>query len=187
MQITVNETGARTLADARPMRIDGQPVHVVVDSTASLFVGGRLVDVRRVSEVSNATEAQAWAVEYRDGLDAPVAVEEAVNTESVYAAAVAQIHATASEMLAGADELASFGEGDYRFRNSTGRMVTLHSSDPRHPARAAVTLRREADVLAAWTATDEQGYGQYVSDGIGDTDGYYAPVSRSQWKLFLSA
>ena len=66
MQITVNEPGARTINDARPMRIDGQPVYVVVDSTASLFVGGRLVDVRKVSEVASTADAQAWAVEYRN-------------------------------------------------------------------------------------------------------------------------
>lgn len=186
MQITVNETGARTLADTRPMRIDGQPVYVQVGGgTASLIIGGRIAAERDASNMST-TEAQAWAVSYRDEFNATV--EEAVNTESVYAGAVAQIHAEAAETLAKADELAQHGQGIYRHRSALdGRMRSYNNSDPRHPARAAETLRRQAAVLAAWTATDEEGYSRYVSDGLADTDGYYAPVSRDNWKAFLSA
>lgn len=185
MQITVNETGARTIADSRPMRIDGQNVYVVVDGgTASLIVGGLIVATDDADDMTT-TEAQTWAVNYRNEFNATV--EEAVNTESVYAGAVAQIRDAGQQLLAEADKLAQHGEGGYRRRNTTGRMVTLHNEDPRHPMRAAETLRKRAAVFLAWTATDEQGYGQYVSDGIGGTDGYYAPVARDSWKAFLSA
>lgn len=188
MQITVNETGARTLADARPMQIDGQNVYVIVGGgTASLMVGGRIVAERTAAEMST-TEAQAWAVEYRNGLVADeTAVEEACNTEAVYAGAVEQVRPQAAELLAKAEAAEAFGDAPYRCRNSLGRMVTFHNSDPRHPAQAAKIYRSDAEILAAWTDSDEQNYNRYFSDGIGDTDGYYLPESRAQWKRFLAA
>lgn len=216
MQITVNETGARTIREARPMQIDGQNVYVVVGGgTASLMVGGRIVAERAADRMST-TEAQGWAVEYRDeqatagqdgmddddhdGYDAPwydeddeqsadeAAVAEATDPEQVYAGAVETVRAKADELLAQAVAAEAHGEGPYRFRSSlNGRMRTFHNSDPRHPSRAAKSYRADAEILAAWTATDEQGYGRYVSDGIGDTDGYFAPIDRAQWKRFLAA
>jgi hypothetical protein len=192
MQITVNETGARTIREARPMQIDGQNVYVVVGGgTASLMVGGRIVAERAADRMST-TEAQGWAVEYRDEQAAPVAdeaaVAEACDPEQVYAGAVETVRAKADELLAQAVAAEAHGEGPYRFRSSlNGRMRTFHNSDPRHPSRAAKSYRADAEILAAWTATDEQGYGRYVSDGIGDTDGYFAPVDRAQWKRFLAA
>ena len=68
MQITVNEPGALTIRDARPMRIDGQPVYVVVgETTASLMVAGRIVAETAATGMSIA-EAQTWAAGYRDSL-----------------------------------------------------------------------------------------------------------------------
>lgn len=188
MQITVNENGARTLADARPMRIDGHNVYVIVGGgTASLMVGGRIVAERTAAEMST-TEAQAWAVDYRNGLVADeTAVEEACSTEAVYAGAVEQVRAQAAELFAKAEAGETFGDAPYRYRNSMGRMVTFHNSDPRHPAQAAKSQRADAEILAAWTASDEQNYSRYVSCGIGATDGRYAPESRVQWKRFLAA
>lgn len=214
MQITVNEPGARTIRDARPMQIDGQNVYVVIGGgTASLMVAGRIVAERAATEMST-TEAQDWAVSYRDEqaadldtawgewiedthvdpielLDELVADEDAVaeacNPAAVYAGAVEQVRAGAAELLAKAEAAEAHGDAPYRFRNSRGRMVTFHTNDPRHPVRAAASYRRDAERLAAWTWQDEQAYGQYVSDGIGDTDGYFAPVDRAQWKRFLAA
>lgn len=218
MQITVNEPGARTIRDARPMQIDGQNVYVVLDgdsSTASLMVAGRIVATRTIKSIST-TEAQTWAVEYRDGqaqaadLDAawgdwieathvdPIemldemtadedAVAEACDVDAVYAGAVESVRAKADELLAQAVTAEAHGDAPYTFRNGRGRKVTFTTGDPRHPSRAAKSYRADAEILAAWTATDEQGYGRYVSDGIGDTDGYFAPVDRAQWKRFLAA
>ena len=216
MQITVNEPGARTIRDSRPMQVDGQNVYVVLDgdsSTASLMMGGRIVAARTVKSIS-ITEAQDWAVRVRDeraaDLDAawgdwieanhvdPIelldelvadeeAVAEAVNPAAVYAGAVEQVRAGAAELLAKAEAAEAHGDAPYRFRNGRGRMVTFHNSDPRHPSRAAASYRRDAERLAAWTWQDEQAYGRYVSDGIGDTDGYFAPIDRAAWKATLGA
>lgn len=217
MQITVNEPGALTIRDSRPMQVDGQNVYVVLDgdsSTASLMMGGRIVATRTISSIST-KEAQDWAVQVRDeqaaDLDAAygdwaeathvdpaellsglvadeAAVDEACDPEQVYAGAVEMVRSWADGLLADAAGAEAHGDGPYRFRSSlNGRTVTFHNSDPRHPAQAAKSYRADAEILAAWTATDEQGYGRYVSDGIGDTDGYFAPVGRAQWKRFLAA
>lgn len=173
MQITVNEPGARTIKDARPMRIDGHNVYVTLaDGTASLIVAGQTVARREVDDISIAA-AQAWAVGYRDGTaDVKNGREEAAR----------QVRESAAKLLEEASYLEAFGTEPYRHTLPNGRVVRFHSSDPRHPAQAAVTLRRRADVLAAWTAEDEAGYTQYVSDGVGSTDGYYAPLTRHAWK-----
>lgn len=211
MQITVNEPGARTIRDARPMQIDGQNVYVVLGGgTASLMVAGRIVAERAATDMST-TEAQDWAVSYRDEqaadldaawgewiedthvdpvelLDELVADEEAVadacNPAAVYAGAVEQVRAMADQMRAEADLYAAHGEGPARI-GTRQRKVTV--DDPRHPARRATQMRRDADRLAVWTWQDEQAYGRYVSDGIGDTDGYFAPIDRAAWKATLGA
>lgn len=214
MQITVNETGARTLKDTRPMQIDGQNVYVTVGGgTASLFIGGRIVAERKADDMSTKA-AQDWAVQVRDervaDLDAawgewieanhvdPVelldeqtadedAVAEATDPAAVYAGAVESVRAQAVELLAKAEAAEAHGDAPYRFRNSGGRMVTFTSSDPRHPSRAAASYRRDAERLAAWTWQDEQAYGRYVDDGISATDGYFAPIVRAAWKATLGA
>jgi hypothetical protein len=190
MQITVNEPGARTIRDSRPMQIDGQNVYVVVGGgTASLMVAGRIV-AERTAETMSTTEAQTWAVSYRDERDAVAivadedAVAEACNPEAVYAGAVEQVRAQADQIRAEADLYAAHGEAPARIGQRQRRVT---SDDPRHPARRAEQMYRDADRLAAWTATDEQAYGRYVSDGIGDTDGYFAPIGRAAWKATLGA
>lgn len=181
MQITVNETGARTLKDARPMMINDHKVYVVVDGgTASLFVGGRIV-AERAADDMNTADAQAWAVEYRESLAAPVATDETVTP------AVAQVCRAAAQLIERAKSEEVHGAGPYTYRNANGKPRTFTVDDPRHPMQAAKSYRADAEILGAWTAEDESGYGQYVSDGIGDTDGYFAPVDRAQWKRFLAA
>jgi hypothetical protein len=214
MQITVNEPGARTIRDSRPMQVDGQNVYVVIGGgTASLMMGGRIVAEQAATEMT-AKAAQDWAVKVRDERAADLdtawgewiedthvdpielldelvadeeAVAEAVDPAAVYAGAVEQVRAGAVELLAKAEAAEAHGDAPYRFRNSRGRMVTFHTSDPRHPVRAAVSYRRDAERLAAWTWQDEQAYGRYVSDGIGATDGYFAPIDRAAWKATLGA
>lgn len=182
MQITVNETGARTLADARPMMIDGKNVYVVVSmDTASLIVGGRIVAERSVGGHMTAAAAQAWAAEYRETLAAPVATDELVTP------AVAQVRAQGAALLVKAEAAEAHGDAPYRYTNNQGRVRVFPSHDPRHPVQAAKSYRADAEILIMWTAWDESGYGQYVSEGIGDTDGYFAPVDRAQWKRFLAA
>lgn len=221
MQITVNETGARTLADARPMLINGKNVYVFVGSGASLHVDGRIVAYREnVTEMTTA-EAQAWAVEYRNAMNTQAdaaqaeaqnhmdseaaqqdadtdwddfdwdtvdttnvdwdAVEEATNIEAVYADAVAQIRESAKAIYAQAMALKTAANSTFKIK---GRTIAV--SDPRHPMQAFKTLRDRAAIYAAWTAQDEAGYSRYVSDGIGATDGYYAPLTRDAWKATLA-
>lgn len=214
MQITVNEPGARTIRDSRPMQVDGQNVYVVIGGgTASLMMGGRIVAEQAATDMT-AKAAQDWAVQVRDEQAADVdaawgdwieanhvdpielldelvadedAVAEAVNPAAVYACAVESVRAQAVELLAKAEAAEAHGDAPYRFRNSRGRMVTFTSSDPRHPSRAAASHRRDAERLAAWTWQDEQAYSRYVSDGIGDTDGWYSPLDRAAWKATLGA
>lgn len=178
MQITVNEPGARTINDARPMRIEGQNVYVSVGGgVASLIVACRTVATRHADSIG-IQDAQAWAVDYRDELNAPrVALESAA----------AEVREMTAPLLDEADQLESHGFAPYRHTLPNGRVVRFLSSDPRHPSQRAAQLRRQAAVLAAWTAEDELGYKQYVSDGLGATDGYYAPLARDAWKSTLSA
>lgn len=190
MQITVNETGARTLADARPMRINGSNVYVVVGAgTASLMVAGRIVDEKTLTRRMSATEAQAWAVSYRESITADEeAVAEATDPEAVYAGAVETVRDAGALMDQQADKMAAnVTDAPHRYRNSLGRMVKVDSSDPRHPLNASKTMKTRAAVMMAWTVTDEIGYTRYVSDGIGDTDGHFAPLDRDAWKVTLGA
>lgn len=179
--IRVNETGARTLTDARPMLINGQAVFVTVDAgAAQLHVGGVVV-AEQAAERLTTREAQDMAVAYRESLTAPAAaVAEAEATEAE-TAAVEAIRAEGAAQAAAADETITTAT-PYRFRNSRGRMVTLMPSDPRHPSQAARQSRLDGEALAAWTVRDERRYMQYVTDGLGDTDGFYAPLDRAAWK-----
>ncbi len=69
MQITVNETGSKTLADSRPMIIDNMNVYVILEAgTASLMVAGRIVAEKLAAKNTSILDAQTWAAQYRDGL-----------------------------------------------------------------------------------------------------------------------
>lgn len=171
MQITVNEPGARTLNEARPMWIDGHNVYVTIGGgTVSLIIAGQTVARREADDISIAA-AQAWAIEYR------AAREDAAR----------QVRESAASVLEEAVELEAHGTEPYRHTLPNGRVVRFHSTDPRHPFQSAVTLRRRADVLAAWTVGDESSYLRYVSDGLGATDGHYAPLARDAWKSAMDA
>ena len=178
MQITVNETGAKTLADARPMLIDGQPVYVVVgEATASLIIGGRIV-AEDDADGMTIDEAQAWAVNYRAEFNATV--DEAVNPESVYAGAVATVRQSGSNLNTKADVVELMALTAKQSRR-------IGKSDPRHPVNAAAHYRRQAAVLLAWTVADEIAYSRYLDDGISDTDGYFTPETRQAWKTSHAA
>ncbi|ALO79394.1 hypothetical protein [Streptomyces phage phiSAJS1] len=218
MQITVNQPGARTIRDSRPMIVECQRVYVTLDTdgTASLHIGGRIVATKQVASIST-REAQDWAVEYLDAANdwaeqqaqaaqdhqaAPVqtpdwdAVAEAVQDPELaelaakYGDAVAQVREAGALLAQEADKLAAKGAanpGRYRYVNSMGKVVFFGPSDPRHPANAAPVLKRQAARLMEWQPEDEAGYTRYVSDGLADTDGYFAPISRDAWKATLGA
>lgn len=179
--IRVNEPGARTLKDARPMLVNGQAVFVTVDAgTAQLHVGGVVV-AEQAAESLTIREAQDMAVAYRESLTAPATTTTEVPATEAEAAAVQTIRAEGAAQAAAANATITTST-PYRFRNSRGRMVTLMPSDPRHPSQAARQDRLDGEVLAAWTVRDERRYMQYVADGLGDTDGFYAPLDRAAWK-----
>lgn len=188
--ISINARGARTIADAKPLIFDGQGVYVTNDGqNAQLHLGGRVVAERPAAEVAAIVDAQDWAYEMIETANALVAepvadeaaVAEAVNPAFVYDAAAAAVRQRAAGMLNEIAILTAHGEGDHRRRNARGRMVTVPNTDPRHPARRAEQMRREAFVLANWSAKDEAAYARYVNEGIGDTDGHYAPLDRFGW------
>lgn len=179
--IRVNETGARTLTDARPMLIDGQAVFVTVDAgTAQLHVGGVVV-AEQAAERLTTREAQAMAVEYREALAAPAAPVAEAPATAAEVATVETIRTEGAAQVAVANATITTAT-PYRFRNSRGRMVTLMPSDPRHPSQAARQIRLDGEALAAWTVRDERRYMQYVADGLADTDGHYVPMDRAAWK-----
>lgn len=179
--IRVNEPGARTLKDARPMLVNGQAVFVTVDAgTAQLHVGGVVV-AEQAAESLTIREAQDMAVAYRESLTAPATTTTEVPATEAEAAAVQTVRAEGAAQAAAANATITTST-PYRFRNSRGRMITLMPSDPRHPSQAARQDRLDGEVLAAWTVRDERRYMQYVADGLGDTDGFYAPLDRAAWK-----
>lgn len=132
-----------------------------------------------------AAEAMVWSY----GIDADrednAAAELAATIEHVDASevseAVAQVRDFGAKMVAQAAELAAQGDAPVQIVTSRGRKITRYASDPRHPFRAAESLRRGGQRLLAWTQADEDTYGRYVSDGLADTDGYYAPLDRAAW------
>ena len=188
--ITINARGARTLADARPLTYAGTGVYVTTDNgTAQLHLGGHIVAERPAAEVTCTRDAQDWAYDVIEAAEELIvhtvadedAVAEATDVDAVYAGAAETVQASAQNLLDDAARLGEHGTAPYRFRNSNGRWVTFTSNDPRHPAKAADTLRKQAAILAEWTARDEAGYRQYLSDGLADTDGHYAPLDRPAW------
>lgn len=175
--------GALTLADTQPLYIDGERVSAVVgaDGRYTLFAGGQIIS----EGVLNGTEGQLMVFFAAEALVAGLevdeaAVAEAVNPEAVYAAAAAEVRAHSAWLARQADLAAA--EQPARVH---GREMSM--SDPRHPANRATSLRRDALRLTCWTVADEIGYREYVSEGIGDTDGHFAPLDRSAWKATLDA
>ena len=195
--IIINARGARTLADVRPMTYGGTGVYVTTDeTTAQLHIGGRIVAERPAAEITSATAAQDWAYDVIEGAEeaaaTPVpdmdAVNEACNPESVYAEAAAQVRTRAAEKLAEADQQ------DRRAAEMAARPTLARENNPRHSKNRAAriqawadSLRKDAVTLGAWTAEDESRYSRYVSDGLGATDGRYAPIDRCAWKSTLGA
>jgi hypothetical protein len=186
--ITINTRGARTLADAQPLVYGGQPVYVAVEpTTAYLFLAGHVVAERPAAEITGTKDAQDWAYETIEAAEELVAgqtPDEDAVAEAVYGGAVAEVHKMGHELIALADETAKLaGPGEvWKYRTTTGKVRRFHDGDPRHPQNAAKTYREQGEVLATWTAQDEMGYSDYVSQGLGDTDGYYGPVDRVAWK-----
>lgn len=188
MQITVNETGARTLAETRPMQIDGQNVYVTIgENTASLMVGGRIVAEKPATEIANATDAQGWAVEYRVQAEAPVAEEPVAELDAEEVLVLGRMKAKAEALIATAVELEAHGWVPQKKINAYGRKITRSITDGCHPMNVAASHRKDAALLMAWTMEDEKGYSRHVDNGISATDGYYAPIDRASWKAIFGA
>lgn len=190
--ITINARGARTLADVRPLTYAGTGVYVTTSGeTMQLHLGGHVVAERPANQITSTRDAQDWAYEVIEAAEELIvhtvadedAVAEATNVDAVYAGAAETVQASAQNLLDDAARLDEHGTAPYRFRNSSGRWITFTSNDPRHPAKASDTLRKQAAILTEWTAQDEAGYQQYLSDGLADTDGHYAPLDRPAWYL----
>lgn len=193
--ITVYARGARKLVDARPLVYGGTHVHVTFSGeTAQLHIGGRIVAERPATDVQSAWAAQDWAYEVIDTaneLSAPAAEETqavpgvsvADYNEAVHGPAAKQVRDEAAATLAEADRQ------DALAAKVAARPTLADEYNPHHPKHKAARiqawadhLRKDAEILAAWTAGDEAGYQRYVSDGLADTDGYYAPEDRTMWK-----
>ncbi|AMD42750.1 hypothetical protein SEA_XKCD426_9 [Streptomyces phage Xkcd426] len=193
--ITINARGARTLADARPLTYGGTGVYVTFDGEmAQLHLAGRIVAERPAAEVESTKAAQDWAYETIETAEqivsetAPVADMDAV-AEAVYAPAAQQVRESAADALAEAAELDARAEAELNRKSGCTDL-----RNPRHPQNRAERIRkgaegkrRDAETLAAWTAMDELRYADYVSQGLGDTDGYFAPIDRCAWKRTLGA
>jgi hypothetical protein len=115
------------------------------------------------------------------------AVIEHVDAVETVSDAVAEIREQGAAMLIQADWLQAQGTEPVRFpRMIDGEQrgfFTWRASDPRHPSRRYAAVRRNGERLAAWTQADEDAYGQYVSDGLADTDGWFAPMTREAWAI----
>lgn len=194
--ITINTRGAKTLTDARPLVYGGQNVYVTTDGEmAQLHLAGRIVAERPAAEVESIKAAQDWAYETIETAEQLMSETVAAQTpdmdavaEAVYAPAATQVRETAAEKLAEADRQ------DARAAAEAARPSKADERNPRHPKHKAARiqkwadhLRKEAVVLAAWTAQDEMAYNDYVSQGLGGTDGYFAPIERTAWKATLGA
>lgn len=193
IKLIVNEPGTTVLKDARPMRIGGQPVYVTIDNgVASLNIEGRAVAIREADDMTM-TEAKNWAIQYRDAMnetaaaieaDAREHMEETYRVESIHASAVQRIHEDGASLYLEADQMAADApEGTHRYYSYVqDKVIKFKVSDPRHPARVAETLKRQAEILMAWTAEDESGYMRYITNGLADTDGHFVPMHRDAWK-----
>lgn len=90
---------------------------------------------------------------------------------------VAAVHAAAKKV----DALALVAEAA-KGKSLSTRSRVLREDDPRHPGRRAALLRREASILAAWTAADETAYTRYLQDSYATANGRCAPLDRAAWK-----
>jgi hypothetical protein len=179
--IEITARGARTLADVKPLTYAGTGVYVTFsDDTAQLHLGGRIVAQRPASEVTAILDAQDWAYEVIEAADE---VQNETAPVDAYETAAGQVRSGAAETLAEAekqDQLADAVEARPSFADER---------NPRHPKHKAARIRKWAEhlradavILNSWTAQDERGYMAYVSEGLGATDGYFAPEVRTQWK-----
>lgn len=136
-----------------------------------------------------AAEAMVWSYGIDTDREANAAAELAATIEHVDAnevsEAVAQVRADGAEKLAEAAEMEAQGTEPIVIAVRRNGEVRGHRKigawDPRHPARAAGSVRRAGERLSRWTQADEDAYGRYISDGLADTDGYYAPLDRAAW------
>lgn len=183
-------SNSNRLADARQWFIDGKGVYVTISAeVAELHIRGMIVAARPVAEINSATDAQDWAVEFlaaeaeamNEDADRQLAATIEHMDASEVSEAVAQVRADGARRIAQAAELAAQGDAPVQIVTSQGRKITRYASDPRHPFRAAESARRAGERLSRWTQADEDAYGRYVSDGLADTDGYYAPLDRAAW------
>ena len=183
-------SNSNRLADARQWFIDGKDVYVTISAeVAELHIRGMIVAARPVAEINSATDAQDWAVEFlaaeaeamNEDADRQLAATIEHMDASEVSEAVAQVRADGARRIAQAAELAAQGDAPVQIVTSQGRKITRYASDPRHPFRAAESARRAGERLSRWTQADEDAYGRYVSDGLADTDGYYAPLDRAAW------
>lgn len=171
--ITINARGARTLADTTPLRVDGQKVYVTFeDGTASLHMGGKIVDTRTVDAMS-VTEAQDWAYEM---------IETLASEDAPYELAAEDVRNLADTWDLQADSLDAKADAE-RSEARSKRAFARVARTRQH----AMGVRRDADLMRQWTAKDEHGYTDYLVRGLGDTDGYYAPMDRAAWKRTLGA
>lgn len=186
IRITVNEPGAATLNEARPMVVDGKGVYVsVVSGIATLWVCGEAVAQMDADDMTT-RGAQSWAVEYLNQ-DIPTEPDMDAVNEALYGPAVEAVRATGATLARDAEAARQEAPtGGHRYRLATGRVTTVTPSDPRHPAQVAYAMKREADILTAWTSADESGYVRYVSNGLADVDGTFFPMGRASWKTSQS-
>ncbi len=185
--IRINARVARTLTDAKPLVYGGQHVYVSFgEDAAYLHLGGSVVAERPVAEVASIITAQDWAYETIEAADTLVADMDAVS-DAVYCGTAHQVRTQGAEILAEADKK------DAEAQQVASRPSKADPKNPRHPLNraariryAADHLRKEAAVLASWTALDEMHYTDYVQKGLGDTNGPFAPEGRAAWKAHNS-
>lgn len=185
--IKINARGAHTLAESTPLIFQGQNVYVTVDAdVATLHLAGRAVAEVPAEQIKSTKDAQDFA--YRIIEMHEIEVETVATpdldavADAVYGSDAEQIRYNGEAMLAEAVALAARAALPFKIRNRS-----VSKSDPRHPAQASKTLARKAEALIAWTARDEMSYVDYVQSGLADTDGHFAPLDRSAWKLTLGA
>lgn len=160
-----NFPGATTIREARALVINGQSVSAVVDTDGgySVFVGAQVVATGEL----NGTEGHLMVFFAEAAL--------AATTEAPVSNEVQAIRTNGAALRTQADAVDVTTPVTKR-----GRVIP--TTFPTHPVQYAAGLRRDADILEAWTDADEKSYKQYISEGLGDTNGYYAPITRTAWK-----